>query len=93
MHPIHVARLVLEGSTKRLSLRRVPPNLLVGQGATDFAYENSVPVLPNDSMVSPSAEERFKRWQKDLELANDKDESKTKEVSFILQIFAQEILS
>ena len=74
MHPIHVARLVLEGTVRKMSLRRVPPNMLVGSGATDFAWENHVPVLPHDALVSPAARERFKRWQQDLDEAEASQE-------------------
>jgi taspase, threonine aspartase, 1 len=84
MHPIHVARLVLEGSTKRLSLRRVPPNLLVGQGAIDFAFENQVPILPLDSVISSSALERYKRWMKDLETLDERSGSKNKKLVRLL---------
>ena len=66
-NPIHVARLILEHSTRPLSLRRVPPNLLVGDGATDFAAEKGVPVLPPDSLVSVSAHDRYQRWRADIE--------------------------
>lgn len=68
-NPISVARLVLERSTTPLSLRRVPPNLLVGQGATDFAYEQGVAVLPNEYLVSAGARERWLRWKNDLRRA------------------------
>ena len=40
-NPIAVARIVLDESTKQLSLQRVPPNLLVGVGATDYAAERA----------------------------------------------------
>lgn len=66
-NPIHVARLILEHSTKPLSLRRVPPNLLVGDGATDFAAEKGVPILPPDSLISLSAHDRYQRWRADIE--------------------------
>jgi len=66
-NPIHVARLILEHSTRPLSLRRVPPNLLVGDGATDFAAEKGVPVLPPDSLISVSAHDRYQRWRADIE--------------------------
>ena len=66
-NPIHLARLVLEHSTKPLSLRRVPPNLLVGQGAVDFAAEIGVPVVHPDLLVSPAAGERYARWKADLD--------------------------
>lgn len=62
-----MARLILEHSTKPLSLRRVPPNLLVGDGATDFAAEKGVPILPPDSLVSVSAHDRYQRWRADIE--------------------------
>ena len=73
-NPIHVARLVLEHSTKPLSLRRVPPNLLVGAGATDFAADKGIAVLPPDSLVSVSAFERFQRWKVDIEKTYSRSE-------------------
>ncbi|TVY81487.1 Threonine aspartase [Lachnellula suecica] len=68
-NPIHLAREILEASNKPLSLRRVPPNLLVGQGATDFAYEHGIPVVPHDAIVSKNARDRFVRWRDDLRRA------------------------
>ena len=49
-----------------MSLRRVPPNLLVGQGATEFAFEQGVPVLPHDALISAAAKERWLKWRADL---------------------------
>lgn len=65
-NPISLARLLLDHTTQTLSLRRVPPNLLVGQGATAFAYEHDIPILPLDCLISPAARERWKRWRNDL---------------------------
>ncbi|KAI1624642.1 taspase [Exophiala viscosa] len=72
-NPIVVARLVLEESTKPLSLQRVPPNLLVGAGATDYAADKGVPVLPPDFLVSVNARERWLRWRQDLRDADEKE--------------------
>jgi taspase (threonine aspartase 1) len=55
-----------------LTLRRVPPNLLVSQGATEFAYEMGMPILPHDALVSPAAKDRWIRWRADLRLAERK---------------------
>lgn len=66
MNPIHVARLILDESIQPLSLKRVAPNLLVAQGAQDYAFCQHVPVLPNDALVSPPALERWKKWSNDL---------------------------
>ncbi|KAF2706666.1 N-terminal nucleophile aminohydrolase [Pleomassaria siparia CBS 279.74] len=71
-NPISLARLVLRHTMQTLTLRRVPPNLLVSQGATDFAYEMGVPVLPYDALVSPAARERWVRWRSDLKAAERK---------------------
>ncbi|THC92844.1 hypothetical protein EYZ11_007686 [Aspergillus tanneri] len=66
-NPISLARVIFESSMRPLSLQRVPPNFLVGQGATDFAYEHRLVVLPDDGLISAAARERWHRWQQDLE--------------------------
>lgn len=71
-HPIHLARLILDYSAKPLSLRRVPPNLLAGPGATDFAESLHMPVLPPDGLVSHSARERWLKWARDLKAAESR---------------------
>ncbi|KAI9790911.1 MAG: hypothetical protein M1816_004672 [Peltula sp. TS41687] len=65
-NPISLARLVLEKSYQPLSLRRIPPNLLVAEGAVDFAFENNVPILPHDAIVAPGARQRWVKWKEDL---------------------------
>jgi taspase (threonine aspartase 1) len=52
-----------------MALQRVPPNLLVGQGATDFAYEHNFPIMPHDYLISAGARERWLKWKRDLENA------------------------
>lgn len=51
----------------------MPPNLLVGQGATDFALEHGMPLARYDSLVSPGALERWRRWSHDLRIAERKE--------------------
>ena len=45
----------------------MPPNLVVGSGAVDLAFEHNVPVVPNDDMVSENAKSRWVKWREDLE--------------------------
>ncbi|KAF2833344.1 N-terminal nucleophile aminohydrolase [Ophiobolus disseminans] len=71
-NPISLARLVHEHTMHSLTLRRVPPNLLVAQGATDFAVEMGMPILPHDALVSPAAKDRWLRWRADLKAAERK---------------------
>lgn len=56
----------MDRSTQLLTLRRVPPNLLVGQGAIEFAASVNMPILPYDALVSPAAKERWLKWKNDL---------------------------
>ncbi|KAI4727574.1 N-terminal nucleophile aminohydrolase [Aureobasidium sp. EXF-10728] len=65
-NPISLARTLLDRSTQLLTLRRVPPNLLVGQGAIEFAASVDMPILPYDALVSPAAKERWLKWKNDL---------------------------
>lgn len=71
-NPISLARMVYEHTSRPLTLRRVPPNLLCAQGATEFAAELGMPVLPHDALISPAAKERWLRWRADLKTAERK---------------------
>lgn len=84
-NPIHLARVILEHSTKPLSLRRVPPNLLVGQGAVDFAFEAGIPVLPKDALTSAGAHERWVKWKADLKKMGEKQEDENRLLSEVLE--------
>ncbi|QIW99028.1 hypothetical protein AMS68_004546 [Peltaster fructicola] len=72
-NPISLARLLLNRSSTALSLRRVPPNFLVGQGATDYAYEYGMRIVPHDMLISPAAKERWRKWKADLSTAEQKE--------------------
>lgn len=71
-NPISLARLILDRSTRPLLLRRVPPNLLCGEGATRWAYEQGMDILSHDGLVSPAARDRWKKWVEDLDVAEKK---------------------
>ncbi|KAH7146459.1 nucleophile aminohydrolase [Dactylonectria macrodidyma] len=78
-NPIALAKLILDTSNNPLSLRRVPPNALVGEGAKAFAEEHGLATYHNDYMISKNARDRFLRWQEDLKRA----ESKAKETKTV----------
>ncbi|KAF1840725.1 N-terminal nucleophile aminohydrolase [Cucurbitaria berberidis CBS 394.84] len=71
-NPISLARMIHDHTMSSLTLRRVPPNLLVAQGATEFAAEMGMPILPHDALISPAAKERWIRWRADLKSAERK---------------------
>lgn len=66
-NPISLAKIIRDASIQPLSLSRVPPNILVGIGATKFAQEHGMPTVVNECLVSRNAKERFIRWHQDLE--------------------------
>lgn len=65
-NPICLAKTLLDKSLEPLSLRRVPPSFLVGQGAVKFARHHGFEVLPNENLISKNAGDRFHRWQNEL---------------------------
>ncbi|KAG9257579.1 aspartylglucosaminidase-like protein [Emericellopsis atlantica] len=65
-NPISLAKLILDMSNLPLSLHRVPPNALVGEGARMFAVENGMATYANEHLVSRNARDRFLRWKEDL---------------------------
>lgn len=68
-NPINLARMILELSNRPLSLRRVPPNLLVGQGATEFGREHGMNIVSHETIISKNALDRYTRWKDDLRRA------------------------
>ena len=71
-NPISLAKLILDRSNIPLSLRRVPPNILIGSGAKIFASKNGLAIMANEFLVSKNARDRFLRWQDDLRRAEEK---------------------
>ncbi|KAI9893356.1 MAG: hypothetical protein M1814_006652 [Vezdaea aestivalis] len=68
-NPVSLARALLDHSLRPLSLRRVPPNLLVSMGATNFAQEIGMQVSSGSELISRSAHERWLRWRQELKAA------------------------
>ena len=50
-----------------MSLKRVPPILLAGQGAAIYAAHFHFPTITNDQLVSQSAYQRWTKWKRELD--------------------------
>lgn len=61
-NPIQLARRIYEKAYRSPGMSRVPPNLICGQGATDFAWNNNVILVTDDALVSPNARQRWQTW-------------------------------
>jgi len=68
-NPISLAKKILDTSSQPLSLRRVPPNILIGHGAKDFATEHGIKTVRNEFLVSRGAKDRYLRWCDELRRA------------------------
>ncbi|EAQ83783.1 hypothetical protein CHGG_10187 [Chaetomium globosum CBS 148.51] len=71
-NPITLAKKILDTSSLPLSLRRVPPNILIGSGAKDFAEEHALKTVQNEYLVSRNAKDRYLSWIEDLRRAEGK---------------------
>lgn len=48
-------------------MKRVPPILIVGPGARDYASVYNFPMIPNEHLVSVSAHQRWLKWKRELD--------------------------
>jgi len=65
-NPIQLARAVLEHSLVPSPIGRVPPLMLVSQGAYAFAVSNGVPTCDAAALVAPRCTAEWKNWKKML---------------------------
>ena len=72
-NPVSLAKLILDHSAKPMSLRRVPPNILVRDGAKEFAVEHGMAAIPNQYLVSKNAKHRYEQWSEDLSKAAEQE--------------------
>ncbi|KAL2853232.1 nucleophile aminohydrolase [Aspergillus pseudoustus] len=86
-NPISLARTILDASKEPLTLHRVPPNLLVGPGATDYAYEQGLVVLPHDGLVSSPARQRWIQWQRELKEADIRQRARSQGTNDVDSLF------
>lgn len=55
-----------------MALRRIPPILLIGSGACEFAHNHGMTLASNDDMVSTNARDRWEKWTEELQSVNER---------------------
>lgn len=80
-NPISLARCILDNSSKTLTLRRVPPNFLVGEGAKRFGMDHGITVVTNEELVSRNARDRHQKWRADLDKVERNESSSVSPMS------------
>lgn len=66
-NPSALARLILDNTRRPMSLKRVPPVLLVGSGAHSYAKEHRFPLIDNEALISRNARSRWVKWKRELD--------------------------
>lgn len=64
-NPISLARILCERQSKLLSMDRIPPMILSGEGALNYAKEFDLPLL--DDMISPKAQKIYDHYRKNIQ--------------------------
>ncbi|XP_050534632.1 threonine aspartase 1 isoform X1 [Daktulosphaira vitifoliae] len=58
-NPIKLAKLICEKQNMQLSFGRIPPCLLVGQGAYDFAKANNIAIVDPHELITDKSKKQF----------------------------------
>jgi taspase (threonine aspartase 1) len=66
-NPIMLARKIYDEASRSPGMSRVPPNFLVGEGATDFAWSHNIPTLPPHALITDAARERWTIWTREIQ--------------------------
>ncbi|PUU75172.1 nucleophile aminohydrolase [Tuber borchii] len=74
-NPSALARLLLDNTRQPLSLKRVPPILLVGHGALDYAKEHLFPEVDNEALITSHTHARWSRWRRELDIAEQEEQA------------------
>ncbi|EMD37889.1 hypothetical protein CERSUDRAFT_50827 [Gelatoporia subvermispora B] len=68
-NPVKLARVVLEHSRRPDPLGRIPPLLLTGHGAAQFAAMSGIETVGSESQVAPRVQREWSHWKSILDSA------------------------
>lgn len=66
-NPISLARILCDRQSKLLSMDRIPPMILSGEGATEYAKEVNLPIVDAHEMISSKARKTYDYCRKNIE--------------------------
>lgn len=67
VNPISLARCICERQSKLLSFDRIPPMVLAGEGASNYAKELSLPMIESKMLVSKKARKTYEHYRSTVE--------------------------
>lgn len=62
-NPISLARVICERQSKLLSMERIPPMILAGDGATEYARKFNLQIVDNATLVSKKARKAYEHYR------------------------------
>lgn len=65
-NPVCLAKRLIEVQAEGLSLGRIPPSLLVGQGALDWAIQQGFSSVAGNELVTESSDKTYRKYKKRL---------------------------
>lgn len=65
-NPIKLARHLCDRQSKLLSFGRIPPMVLAGKGASDYAAEVGLQIVPTEQMVSAKAAKSYDHYRRNI---------------------------
>ncbi|KAJ5488910.1 hypothetical protein N7539_003800, partial [Penicillium diatomitis] len=82
-NPIMLARKIYDQAHSAPGISRIPPNLLVGQGAADFAWDNGLLLVDPEHLIAPGPRARHETWCKDVAAFESKNPDSGKRKKFL----------
>lgn len=70
-NPIRLARILCERQSKLLSMDRIPPMILSGTGAENYAKEMNLRIVNEKTMISKKAKQTYDHFRKKIEQYED----------------------
>lgn len=67
MNPISLAKIICEKQSKLLTLDRIPPMILSGAGASNYAKEFNIPLIDTESLISRKALRCYEHYKKNVQ--------------------------
>ncbi|XP_053695690.1 threonine aspartase 1 [Sabethes cyaneus] len=65
-NPISLARQICERQSKLLSFGRIPPMVLSGTGASEYAKQIGLQIVPQEKMIAPKASHSYTHYWKSI---------------------------
>lgn len=66
-NPIRLARILCERQSRLLSMDRIPPMILSGEGAVSYAKEVNLPIVNEAELISNKARKTYDHYRRNIE--------------------------